>query len=88
MDYVLVGSPTPIGERSFDFTVMNGEKAAYDENNPYVPADIDGNVDSVLDETHNNIFTNLGLKPLVSIIFNILEPIFDLVKMIIRTFVK
>lgn len=88
VDYVLVGSPTPIGERSFDFTVMNGEKAAYDENNPYVPADIDGNVDSVLDETHNNIFTNLGLKPLVSIIFNILEPIFDLVKMIIRTFVK
>lgn len=88
VDYVLVGSPTAIGERSFDFTVMNGEKAAYDENNPYVPADIDGNVDSVLDETHNNIFTNLGLKPLVSIIFNILEPIFDLVKMIIRTFVK
>lgn len=88
VDYVLVGSPTPIGERSFDFTVMNGEKAAYDENNPYVPADIDGNVDSVLDETHNNIFTNLGLKPLISIIFNILEPIFNLVKMIIRTFVK
>lgn len=88
VDYVLVGSPTLIGERSFDFTVMNGEKAAYDENNPYVPADIDGNVDSVLDEAHNNIFTNLGLKPLISIIFNILEPIFNLVKMIIRTFVK
>lgn len=88
VDYVLVGSPTPVGERSFDFTVMNGEKAAYDENNPYVTADIDGNVDSVLTDQLDNIFTNVGIKPLISILFNIIEPIFELVKKIVGIFVK
>ncbi|MGN1194331.1 MAG: hypothetical protein ACI4SB_02505, partial [Acutalibacteraceae bacterium] len=88
VDYVLVGSATPIGERSFDFTVMNGEKVAYDESNPYVTADIDGNLDSVLDDTHNNIFTNTGIKPFISIIFNIFEPLFNFVIKIIKTFVK
>ena len=88
VDYVLVGSPTPVGERSFDFTIMNGEKASYDENNPYVTADIDGNVDSVLSDKLNNIFTNIGIKPLISMLFNIIEPFFNLIMNIVKTFVK
>ena len=88
VDYVLVGSPTPVGERSFDFTIMNGEKASYDENNPYVTADIDGNVDSVLSDKLDNIFTNVGIKPLISMLFNIIEPFFNLIMHIVKTFVK
>ncbi|MDD6527174.1 MAG: hypothetical protein PUF31_05145 [Oscillospiraceae bacterium] len=88
VDYVLVGSPTPVGERSFDFTIMNGEKASYDESNPYVTADIDGNVDSVLSDKLNNIFTNVGIKPLITILFNIIEPLFNLIVKIVKTFAK
>ncbi|MBR5438476.1 MAG: hypothetical protein IKV21_06115 [Clostridia bacterium] len=35
----IVDTLTPVGDRVFDFTVMNGEAVAYDENKPYTEAD-------------------------------------------------
>ena len=37
--YIACGSLTPIGSRTFDFTVMNGEPAAYDSSRPYTDVD-------------------------------------------------
>lgn len=36
VNYVQVGAVTPIGSRTFDFTVMNGEKVSFDSENPIV----------------------------------------------------
>lgn len=35
IDFVLIGSVTPLCERIFNFTVLNGENAEYDESEPF-----------------------------------------------------
>lgn len=35
IDFVLIGSVTPLCERTFNFTVLNGENAEYDESEPF-----------------------------------------------------
>lgn len=37
--YLAAGSVTPVGSRTFDFTVMNGNAVDYDESKPYSDAD-------------------------------------------------
>lgn len=90
VDYCLVGSKTPIGERRFNFTVMNGDPVAYDESNPIVDADVTQGIDNVMGENTeaDNILTIIGLKPMLAILFNIVTPIMNLVKKIVSFFTK
>lgn len=44
--YVSYGSYTPVGSRTFDFTIMNGEPVAYDSSDPYVDVDFASDYDS------------------------------------------
>lgn len=72
VNYVLVGSLTPIGSRSFDFTIMNGEKAEY---NPDVPTvDVDPGNDSVLDGLLSFV-SNLGVQKLITMFYNIAKSV-------------
>ena len=62
---------TPIGGRTFDFTLMNGEAVSYDENNPFVKADESFRIDIVVDEDVKNILTKDFVSSLLSFIYNI-----------------
>ncbi|MGN1418784.1 MAG: esterase/lipase family protein [Acutalibacteraceae bacterium] len=85
IDYTLSGSATPMGERLLNFTVMNGEPAAYDSENPYVKADIASGGDSLFREDIDNILEKVGVKPLLTMIYDIVMTWFgDLFKFIIK----
>lgn len=61
---------TPIGEKTFDFVVMNGDPVAYTET--YTDMDFDKEIDSVITESFNSALKNIGIKNPVSVIYNIL----------------
>lgn len=82
----LIESVTLIGERTFNFTLMNGEKAEYDAENPLVDADNAPAIDSVLDEETNAILNKYGAKRLASIIYNIVMTVMNFVYRIIDVF--
>lgn len=71
IDYTLIGSLTPLGERTLNFTVMNGEAVKYDAKNPFVVADLSGGLDTIIDEGTSSILKKTGLKDLFEIIYNI-----------------
>lgn len=56
VDYIISGSATPFGERKFGFTVMNGEKPSFDENNPY--SDLYFN-NKIIGLVQNNLLSDL-----------------------------
>lgn len=85
LSYV-IGSFTLVGERTFDFTLMNGENAEYDEEKPLVDADNAPAIDSVLDEETNAILTKVGVKGLASIIYNIVMTVVNLIYSIVALF--
>ncbi len=85
LSYV-IESFTLVGERTFDFTLMNGEKAEYDEDKPLTDADNAPAIDSVLDEETNTILNKVGAKGLASIIYNIVMTIVNFVYSIIALF--
>lgn len=82
----LIESVTLLGERTFNFTLMNGEKAEYDAENPLVEADNAPEIDSVLDEETNAILTKYGVKTLASIIYNIVMTVVEFVQSIVALF--
>ncbi|MBE6774894.1 MAG: hypothetical protein E7543_01740 [Ruminococcaceae bacterium] len=61
---------TPIGGRTFDFTVMNGEAVAYDESTPYVNADAAFRFDIVFDEDVKDLISKNFVENLLSFIYN------------------
>ena len=62
VDYTLIGSATPLGERLFNFTIMNGDAVKYDPEKPYVSANLVSDFNKLLDEDSNNILTKTGSK--------------------------
>lgn len=87
IDYVQVGSITPIGERVLNFTVMNGEAVPFDSENPIVDGSIDRSEDikDVMGEDGYNAVDKVGVAPFLKILYNILSNIFEYVKVIINT---
>ncbi len=86
VDYTLIGSATPLGERLFNFTIMNGDAVKYDPEKPYVSADLVSDFNKLLDEDSDNILTKTGSKTLFEMLYNIIWPfakyIIDFVRMI------
>lgn len=75
----LIDTVTPIGERVFDFTVMNGEAVEYDEENPFTDADFPQRIESVLDEEILGILDQYGVKGIVSTVYNIVYKLIDFI---------
>lgn len=67
VNYIQLGAATPIGSRTLDFTVMNGERVKFDSENPTVKSDFPQ--DCLLDKILEFI-PSLGLQKLVKMIYN------------------
>ena len=70
VNYVQVGAVTPIGSRTFDFTVMNGEKVSFDSENPIVSSN--SPQDSLLDFILKFI-SQPGMQKLITMLYNTLK---------------
>lgn len=70
VNYVQVGAVTPIGSRTFDFTVMNGEKVSFDSENPIVESN--SLQDSLLVFILKFI-PQLGMQKLITMVYNALK---------------
>ena len=70
VNYVQVGADTPIGSRTFDFTVMNGEKVSFDSENPIVSSN--SPQDSLLDFILKFI-SQPGMQKLITMLYNTLK---------------
>lgn len=68
----MMGTVTPIGERVFDFTIMNGEKVAFDAEKPLVSASHSQKIDEVLSGYVNENLINTGTKRIVSMLYNMI----------------
>lgn len=60
---------TPVSEREFEFTIMNGEKVEFDSANPLCDADYP---DAVTEKLNATVFENLGNHKVTSYIYNII----------------
>ena len=81
-----IESYTLVGERTFNFTLMNGEKAEYDAENPLVDADNAPAIEGVLDKETSSILDKYGVKNLASMIYNIVMTIINFVMQIVELF--
>ena len=70
VNYVQSGAVTPIGSRTFDFTVMNGEKVSFDSENPIVESN--SPQDSLLVFILKFI-PQLGMQKLITMVYNALK---------------
>lgn len=72
VNYIQVGAVTPIGSRTFDFTVMNGDRAEFDAENPIVKNDVrnDPLLSIIL-----SFVPQLGWQKFITIIYNSLKTI-------------
>ena len=70
VNYVQLGALTPIGSRTFDFTVMNGEKVGFDSENPIAASNSPR--DSMLDMILSFI-PQLGIQKLITMVYNALK---------------
>lgn len=75
---------TPLGEKDFYFTVMNGEKPTYNTNEPYTALDINNDFsDHIEGSKWLAVFDKLGLTSFFEIIYNIIN---NLLGKVIRSF--
>ena len=63
---------TPLSQRTFEFTVLNGDNAAYDSANPYSDAKYSDAISEKIDIT---VFEKLGVKKITTYIYNIIAQI-------------
>lgn len=82
----LIDSVTLVGERTFEFTLMNGEKAEYDAENPLVEADPVPAIDSVLKDNEKDVLEKYGVKGIAGTIYNIVMTFINFVYYIIDIF--
>ncbi len=84
----IMGTVTPVGSRTFEFTLMNGEPVAYDENSPFVKADTDPIMNSFLDKELTDIFERFGVDSIISNVFDMIYPIFTFVYKLVSFFTR
>lgn len=62
---------TPVCERTFDFTIMNGAAVEFDEKSPFTAADYPKNIDTVLPGIANTLLEKTGIKAIISNVFDV-----------------
>lgn len=82
----LMGTVTPMGTRTFEFTVMNGEPVVYDENSAYVKADMNQKISDYLDSEITDILAKYGVDGIVSNAFDIIYPLFSFIYKLVSFF--
>ena len=69
IDYKLLGSATPYGERTLHFTLQNGPRVAYDAKTPYVSVSAAGGLDTLLSSSADRLMQKSGTKDAFSMWF-------------------
>lgn len=69
---------TPVCERTFDFTIMNGDEFAYNEKEPLTNADYPRNIDNVLPSQINGVLEKLGVKDIASNFLNMFAQLLNI----------
>lgn len=88
VDYYMAQSITPVGERVFNFTILNGEPVVFDEKNPLVDASSERGAE-IEDMVGNDGFAamdKLGIVPFLKIIYNVVMNILSYVFDFVETF--
>ena len=88
VDYVLLKSATPMGERLFNFTVMNGDTVEYDSENPYVSADLSSDFGKHLDKNTLNILDKTGSRTFFEMLYNIIIPFAKYIVELVKSVTK
>ena len=88
VSYVTLGtsSYTPVGQRTFDFTVMNGPAPEYDKDNPYADADFPAQIYDVLSEGGQAAFEKYGLTALVNAFYTVIARMITIIRTIVSAF--
>lgn len=73
VNYVQVGAVTPFGSRTFDFTIINGDKVDFDSENPIVDTDLPQ--DAIL-KIILKFIPSLGLQKLTELVYNTVKSLF------------
>ena len=81
-----IGNYTPVGQRTFDFVLMNGEAADFDSENPYVADEYENGMADILGEDTVEILEKYGVKTIVSIIFETVMKIYEFISGIVEFF--
>lgn len=72
-------SATPIGGRTFEFTLMNGDAPAYDEENPYTEADESLRMDIVFDNGIKGMIIKDVILKVLNFVYEVFLKIFGTV---------
>ncbi len=75
----LIDTVTPLGQRTFEFTIMNGEPAEYDSENEFVSAEYDEKMNNFIDDDTTQILDKYGVKSIVATVFNIVYKIYEMI---------
>lgn len=88
VSYIILGtsSYTPVGHRTFDFTVMNGPAPAYDASEPYADADLAPQIYSVLSEDGIAAFEKYGLTELVNSFYTTIARFITVIRSVVSFF--
>ncbi|MBQ8028790.1 MAG: hypothetical protein IJ262_05235 [Clostridia bacterium] len=86
VDYVQLNSVTPLGERRFNFTVMNGPAVEFDTENPLVSASEENKAGDYIGEDTGEILETVGVMSFLEIIFNIVMPIVEKIMSLVENF--
>lgn len=82
----VIGNYTPVGQRVFDFVIMNGEAPEFDSENPYVSDEYENGMGAIIGEDTVEILEKYGVKTIFSIIFETVMKIYDFISGIIDFF--
>ena len=87
IDFVQIGSVTPVSERVMNFTVMNGEAVPFDSENPVVDegADRSEDIKDVMGEDGYNAVEKVGVASFLKIIYNVLFDLIEYIKNFVNT---
>lgn len=72
VSYLMVGSVTPLNDKTFYFTVMNGDAPTYDIENPYTQLSGESKFKEHLSSSTNiSLYDKLGLTSLFEVVYDI-----------------
>ena len=88
VSYAIVGTSsfTPVGSRTLDFTIMNGEAPAYDANEPFVTETQTYDVSVKLSSTAGSVLEKFGLTSTANAFYKLIINIVRLIKSIVAFF--
>lgn len=85
VNYRLLGNVTPVGTRTFDFTVSNGEAVPFDSANPLVSARFPTYFDDEYNSDFAEVLSFLGVRELVEMFYNIFRSVVDMLSALCGT---